>query len=199
MWHNAPTQRNVRMLKEIGAEIMGPGVGTLSNGKRALGVMWPVDKIVDRLRDEDEQQMSSGQRFGWLVQRVSHNQDTSLWAAILRAVVNPEVVPADVLNGVLLTADNPDATTSATQGDRLLHVACGLRLSAGGSDLGAKSDHEIIRGHPNPTVLKMILDTRKDDVNVNVKTDQGLTPLDIARALKSEECISLLKDFDSRN
>ena len=195
MWHNQPTQRNVNMLKGMGAEIMGPAEGILSNGKKALGCMWPLDKIVDRLREEDEQLQSSGQRFGWLVQRVSHTQDVGLWAAILRAVVNPEVVPADVLNGVLLTADNPDATTSSTQGDRLLHVACGLRLSAGGSDLGAKSDHEIIRGHPNPTVLKMILDTRKDDVNVNVKTDQGLTPLDIARALKSEECISLLKDF----
>ena len=135
--------------------------------------------------------MSSGQRFGWIVQRVSHTQDTGLWAAILRAVVNPDVVPKDVLNGVLLTADNPEATSSSLQGDRLLHIVCGLRLSAGGSDLGAKTDHEIIRGHPNPTALKIILDSRKEDIDVNVKTDQGLTPLDIAVALNSDECINL--------
>ena len=195
MWHNAPTQRNVRMLKEIGAEIMGPGVGTLSNGKRALGVMWPVDKIVDRLRDEDEQLMSSGQRFGWLVQRVSHNQDTSLWAAILRAVVDPDVVPKDVLNSVLLTADNPEAIGSSSDGDRLLHVVCGLRMATGGDDFGAKKDFEIIHGQPNPSALKLILERRKDDIDVNVRTEQGLTPLDLAVALKNDECIALLKEF----
>ena len=108
------------MLRGMGAEILGPAEGILSNGKKALGCMWPLDKIVDRLREEDEQLQSSGQRFGWLVQRVSHTQDVGLWAAILRAVVDPDVVPKDVLNSVLLTADNPGASRSSTDGDRMV-------------------------------------------------------------------------------
>lgn len=48
MWNNAPTQRNVKLLRENGIEFLGPRVDKLSNGQVAIGAMALVETIVER-------------------------------------------------------------------------------------------------------------------------------------------------------
>ena len=48
MWLHAATQQNVKLLKERGAEFIGPEEGMLSCGYEGLGRLWPVDQIVRR-------------------------------------------------------------------------------------------------------------------------------------------------------
>lgn len=48
MWLHPATQKNVEILKERGAEFIGPEQGMLSCGYEGIGRMWPVDLIVKR-------------------------------------------------------------------------------------------------------------------------------------------------------
>ena len=48
MWLHPATQANVRMLKERGAEFVGPEKGLLSCGYEGIGRLWPVEKIAER-------------------------------------------------------------------------------------------------------------------------------------------------------
>jgi phosphopantothenoylcysteine synthetase/decarboxylase len=48
MWLHPATQHNVQILKERGAEFIGPSAGMLSCGYEGLGRLWEVEKIVDR-------------------------------------------------------------------------------------------------------------------------------------------------------
>jgi len=45
MWLHPATQRNVTLLKERGAEFIGPEKGMLSCGYEGLGRLWPVEEI----------------------------------------------------------------------------------------------------------------------------------------------------------
>jgi phosphopantothenoylcysteine decarboxylase len=45
MWLHPATQANVRLLKERGAEFIGPEKGLLSCGYEGIGRLWPVEKI----------------------------------------------------------------------------------------------------------------------------------------------------------
>jgi phosphopantothenoylcysteine decarboxylase len=46
MWLHPATQKNVEILKERGAEFIGPEEGMLSCGYEGIGRLWPVDAIV---------------------------------------------------------------------------------------------------------------------------------------------------------
>ncbi len=48
MWLHSATQRNVALLKERGAEFIGPEEGMLSCGYEGLGRLWEVEKIAAR-------------------------------------------------------------------------------------------------------------------------------------------------------
>lgn len=48
MWLHAATQQNVAILKERGAEFIGPEQGMLSCGYEGLGRLWEVEKIATR-------------------------------------------------------------------------------------------------------------------------------------------------------
>ena len=48
MWLHAATQENVKILKQRGAEFIGPDEGLLSCGYEGIGRLWPVEKIVER-------------------------------------------------------------------------------------------------------------------------------------------------------
>lgn len=48
MWLHPATQKNVEILKERGAEFIGPEEGMLSCGYEGIGRLWPVDAIVRR-------------------------------------------------------------------------------------------------------------------------------------------------------
>ncbi|MSU20623.1 MAG: phosphopantothenoylcysteine decarboxylase [Pedosphaera sp.] len=48
MWSHLATQHNVAVLKERGAEFIGPEEGLLSCGYEGLGRLWGVDKIAER-------------------------------------------------------------------------------------------------------------------------------------------------------
>jgi phosphopantothenoylcysteine synthetase/decarboxylase len=45
MWLHPATQANVALLKERGAEFIGPEKGLLSCGYEGIGRLWPVEKI----------------------------------------------------------------------------------------------------------------------------------------------------------
>lgn len=49
MWLHAATQKNVAVLKERGAEFVGPEEGMLSCGYEGVGRLWPVERIVERV------------------------------------------------------------------------------------------------------------------------------------------------------
>ena len=48
MWSHPATQENVRVLKERGAEFIGPEEGLLACGYEGLGRLWKVEEIVAR-------------------------------------------------------------------------------------------------------------------------------------------------------
>jgi phosphopantothenoylcysteine synthetase/decarboxylase len=48
MWLHPATQANVKILKERGAEFIGPDEGLLSCGYEGIGRLWPVEKIAER-------------------------------------------------------------------------------------------------------------------------------------------------------
>jgi phosphopantothenoylcysteine synthetase/decarboxylase len=49
MWLHAATQANVGVLKQRGAEFIGPDEGLLSCGYEGIGRLWPVEKIAERI------------------------------------------------------------------------------------------------------------------------------------------------------
>ncbi len=48
MWRHPATQANVKILKQRGAEFIGPAEGLLSCGYEGIGRLWPVEKIAAR-------------------------------------------------------------------------------------------------------------------------------------------------------
>ena len=48
MWLHPATQANVAILKNRGAEFLGPDEGLLSCGYEGVGRLWPVEKIAER-------------------------------------------------------------------------------------------------------------------------------------------------------
>ncbi|MFZ4694154.1 MAG: flavoprotein [Verrucomicrobiia bacterium] len=48
MWSHLATQENVRVLKERGAEFIGPEEGLLACGYEGLGRLWKIEEIVAR-------------------------------------------------------------------------------------------------------------------------------------------------------
>lgn len=48
MWRHPATRKNVQMLKQRGAEFIGPDEGLLSCGYEGVGRLWPVEKIAER-------------------------------------------------------------------------------------------------------------------------------------------------------
>ncbi len=49
MWLHAATQHNAALLRERGAEFLGPDEGMLSCGYEGVGRLWPVDRIAARV------------------------------------------------------------------------------------------------------------------------------------------------------
>jgi phosphopantothenoylcysteine synthetase/decarboxylase len=45
MWHHPATQANVALLKQRGAQFIGPEKGLLACGYEGIGRLWPVDDI----------------------------------------------------------------------------------------------------------------------------------------------------------
>jgi len=50
MWLHPATQANVKILKERGAEFIGPDEGMLSCGYEGTGRLWPAEQIAGRAR-----------------------------------------------------------------------------------------------------------------------------------------------------
>jgi phosphopantothenoylcysteine synthetase/decarboxylase len=48
MWLHPATQENVRILRQRGAEFIGPEEGLLACGYEGIGRLWPVDQIAQR-------------------------------------------------------------------------------------------------------------------------------------------------------
>jgi len=48
MWLHPATQQNVQLLKQRGAEFIGPSEGMLSCGYEGVGRLWDVEKIAQR-------------------------------------------------------------------------------------------------------------------------------------------------------
>ncbi len=48
MWHHPATQFNVKLLRERGAQFIGPEEGMLACGYVGAGRMWPVEGIVEQ-------------------------------------------------------------------------------------------------------------------------------------------------------
>lgn len=49
MWLHPATQANVKLLRQRGAEFIGPDEGMLSCGYEGIGRLWPVDQIAARV------------------------------------------------------------------------------------------------------------------------------------------------------
>ena len=49
MWNNPAVQKNVKTLKEMGFEIIGPEKGRLACGEEGIGRMAEVADIIERL------------------------------------------------------------------------------------------------------------------------------------------------------
>ena len=55
MWLHPATQKNVAILRERGAEFIGPEEGVLSCGYEGIGRLWPVEAIAARVRGSGPQ------------------------------------------------------------------------------------------------------------------------------------------------
>ena len=49
MWLHPATRANVAVLRDRGAELIGPEEGLLSCGYEGLGRLWPVDQLASRV------------------------------------------------------------------------------------------------------------------------------------------------------
>lgn len=56
MWQHPATQANVETLRARGVDFIGPEAGMLACGYEGLGRLWPVEGIVERIREHLEKQ-----------------------------------------------------------------------------------------------------------------------------------------------
>jgi phosphopantothenoylcysteine decarboxylase / phosphopantothenate---cysteine ligase len=62
MWHHPATQANIKLLRERGALIIGPGDGVQACGDKGLGRMFEVQSILNALRLQNINNLLLGQR-----------------------------------------------------------------------------------------------------------------------------------------
>jgi len=168
MWNNAPTQRNVDFLKQMGAEFLGPRVDRLTNGQVAIGCMETVDNIVDRLNQEEEE-LLSGDEWYWRRAKLAASQQEgdTLWNLVARAV-------EEKLLGV--------NSIEVEYGNTLLHFA------AGGESM-IDQNGKFTWGYSNLKFLKKVIMLGAD---VNIRNKFGLAAIHVAISADDSAAVEIL-------
>ena len=172
MWNNMPTQRNVAYIRKMGVEVVGPRISRLTNGQIGIGCMEFVDRIVERINQEEDALLSGTQ---WFMRRgkVAATEDNmDLWKLVIRAIDDGHV---------------PIESIAEENGDTLLHFAAGgeNNITPGG---------KVDLGIPDFEAMKMLLDRK---ASPNAKNTHGFTPLHVAIASSNIDAVKLLMDHNA--
>lgn len=143
---------SIRLTK--GIEFLGPRVDRLTNGQVAIGCMEYVDKIVDTLKQEENELMSGVDWYWRRAKSAASSNNDTLWELVLRAV---EEKLFDV-TGV-----------EGEYGNTLLHLAVGGEPV----DEGGKYSY----GKPSLGAMKRLIEA---GAGVNVRNKEGLSALHLA-------------------
>ena len=176
MWHNITTQNNVAQLKRLGATFVGPSWGTLSNGRRGIGMMASPEDILAALDVAFDDLEHQDHRVIKWAKETTTSDDTRLWKRIFRTI-NEDSVGVNIV----------DHET----GDSLLHYA------AGGA--GEASEWGVEKGIPDVKAAKELIDL---GINVNLKNDFDFTAMHVAIKNQAEDVIRLLlnnEHFEDRS
>jgi len=145
MWHNIAVENSVSMLKSMGISIVGPMEGILSNGNKGVGMMAPIDLLVEQV------QFAS-----------AHLEDSNAFA-LHRALGASQSSNADMWRIVLRMIDEGVASIDACTetGDTMLH------LLARGTDgiSGVDASRQLLARGAKPDMINK-LDERPLDLAV---------------------------------
>lgn len=170
MWNNITTQNNVAALRTLGADLVGPREGILSNGTKGVGMMATPDQIMMALEEAFNDLDDQEQRIIDWAREAAASDEYRQWKRVFRAI-DEGVVGIDVID---------DLT-----GDTLLHFA------AGGE--GEMTENGFSRGVPD---LEAARDLIERGINVNAKNDMGFTALHVAIGNASPDMVDILLDAD---
>jgi len=168
MWNNFPTQRNVKTLKQIGINILGPRVDRLTNGDIAIGCMERIDTIIARLKTEESTMLSGSGFFFSRAKQAALEDNDELWELVLRGVEEKVIDVNEQME------DN---------GNTLLHLA------AGGESFA--EDGVLKWGQPDLFPLKKLIELGAD---VNIFNKHQYKPLHVAISAGDMEAIQILLD-----
>jgi len=168
MWNNFPTQRNVKTLKQIGINILGPRVDRLTNGDIAIGCMERIDTIIARLKTEESTILSGSGFFFSRAKQAALEDNDELWELVLRGVEEKVIGVNEQME------DN---------GNTLLHLA------AGGESFA--EDGVLKWGQPDLFPLKKLIELGAD---VNIFNRHQYKPLHVAISAGDMEAIQILLD-----
>ncbi|WP_298851182.1 flavoprotein [uncultured Ruegeria sp.] len=166
MWNNITTQNNVSKLKMLGADLIGPREGRLSNGRMGIGMMATPDQIMEALGEAFEELDDQKYRVCKWAREAAAADDINEWKRVFR-VIDEGIVGVNIVD--------------ETHGDSLLHYAAGGEgeLNEGGHDLG-KPDYEAAQ------------DLIDREIDVNIVNDHGFTALHVAVMNKAPKMVEIL-------
>jgi len=169
MYNNAPTQRNIAFLKDMGIQILGPRVDRLTNGQVAIGCMETVGKIIDVLKQEEEELMSGIQWYWRKAKSAAASSSDTLWELVLRAVEEKLFYVNEI---------------EIEYGNTLLHLACG------GESMVDQSD-KYMWGKPSLGPIKRLIELGAD---VTLRNKFGLSALHVIIGANDLAAITSLLD-----
>lgn len=172
MYYNPVTQRNMGALREYGAHLLGPRVSILSNGKKGIGAMWEVHKILTEL---NRLMGDTDHMLAWVcnyARWAAASHDSHRWQRVFQVLDDPK---CDL--GIDLTSSD---------GDTLLHYAAGGEGDVDGLQLGVAK--------VSLPDLKVMAELIKRGAKADVKNNYGATPLHVAVANDSLPAAKMLLD-----
>eukprot|EP00930_Biecheleria_cincta_P105184 TRINITY_DN9777_c0_g1_i2.p1 TRINITY_DN9777_c0_g1~~TRINITY_DN9777_c0_g1_i2.p1 ORF type:complete len:309 (+),score=63.78 TRINITY_DN9777_c0_g1_i2:52-927(+) len=167
MWNNISTRNTVSLLKEMGVTFVGPAEGVLSNGRKGIGMMAPLDEIMDNVMVA-KKKLDNPVR--WMLHMAQKAADSKLnfWPRVLRFFDEGVVGINDV---------DPNV-----DGDSVLHIALGAQLDECTSVETRKSNIDV----------EVVAELIKRRADVNLANLFKVTPLHLAVRQNHYKCCSML-------
>lgn len=174
MWNNVTTQNNVKKLRTLGVDLVGPRKGRLSNGMMGIGMMALPDQIMKVLDEALEELDDQEHNICRWAQEAAASDDFSKWNRVFEALDNG-------VAGVDIVDDQ--------NGDTLLHYAAGGEGELNEND----EDGKNILGKPDFKAAEELI---KRGININATNDHGFTSLHVAAMNNSSKMVELLLGTD---
>eukprot|EP00930_Biecheleria_cincta_P045196 TRINITY_DN3115_c0_g1_i3.p1 TRINITY_DN3115_c0_g1~~TRINITY_DN3115_c0_g1_i3.p1 ORF type:complete len:595 (+),score=122.06 TRINITY_DN3115_c0_g1_i3:49-1833(+) len=167
MWNNISTRNAVSLLKEMGVTFVGPAEGILSNGRKGIGMMAPLDEIMENVMLA-KKKLDNPVR--WMLHKAQKaaKSKLDLWPRVLRFFDEGVVGINDV--------------DSNLDGDSVLHIALSAQLDECNSVESRKCNIDV----------EVVAELIKRRADVNLANQFKVTPLHLAVRQNHYECCSIL-------